>query len=556
MDRGQSRCCWFRTVRRWSFALVIPAVLLVISCRGTGLQPEDDRPSQNSFVAVAISSDDGGIVAHPLGATLSIPPGALSLDTTVVITDKGVSPIDPYSPMVPVSRRFTVDLGRAAVLEELTLNLVYSDPQLPTGQVDVENLVLVSPIAEGVHRICSATSESGPQMHVSASLRKDRELVADVARSFELQYIVPIEEPVIFALLQAPFYLQDGLNWCVPTSTAMLYNYHVWKPDVRSSNWQIAGLAKTPRGTDGVPADGVLDKSGAKGLYTGYYWDADLIPSAPLTHFLQSITHGWDVVELFGSGEFAAVNKIDPRPILTCSESKPGVPSLHAYLVVGASSTGLRIHDSSGALTGIGGLAGYMSWEEYRDTIAKDGEMDAWTAHMSLPVRPEEQRRGSIVLRGGATNTIKYQPLPDNDDLSYDWLWDGEEPYSNGCYWSRRSQPATEDEELGHAFDLLVDGGMLAGVMRCRPRIANLTTTERTYRIVTYIAQGTPVEQIIDFVVTESFTVPAHRWDHPLLEHELDMTPITDPGLYRLSFLLYESNVLQDNKTVLFRVAE
>ena len=79
----------------------------------------------------------------------------------------------------------------------------------------------------------------------------------------------------------------------------------------------------------------------------------------------------------------------------------------------------------------------------------------------------------------------------------------------------------------------------------------------RTTRpIVTYIAQGTPVEQIIDFVVTESFTVPAQSWAHPLPEHELDMTSITEPGLYRLSFLLYESNVLQDSKTVLFRVAE
>ena len=54
----------------------------------------------------------------------------------------------------------------------------------------------------------------------------------------------------------------------------------------------------------------------------------------------------------------------------------------------------------------------------------------------------------------------------------------------------------------------------------------------------------------------ESFTVAAQSWAHPLLEHELDMTPITEPGLYRLSFLLYESNVLQDSKTVLFRVAE
>lgn len=555
MDRGQSRCCWFRTVRRWSLLLVVPAVLLIISCRGTGLQPEDDRPSQNSFVAVAISSDDGGIVAHPLGATLSIPPGALSRDTIVVITDEGVSPIDPYSPMVPVSRRFNVDLGRATVLKDLTLNLIYSNPQLPSGQIVVENLVLVSRVAENVHRFCPATTESEPQMRVSASLRKDRELVADVARSFELQYIVPFEDPVIFALLQAPFYSQDGLSWCEPTSIAMLYNYHVWSPDVRSSNWHIAGLAKTPRGTSGVPPDGVLDKSGAKGLYAGYYWDADLIPSAPLTHFLQSITLGWDWVELFGSGEYAAVNKVDPRPIQTTSESKPGVPSLHGYLIVGASSTGLRIHDSSGALTGTPGIAGYMSWEDYRDTIAKDGEMDAWTAHLSLPVRAEEQRRGSIVLLGGQTSTITYEPFPADDDWTYDWLWDGEEPYSNGYYWSRRNQVATDDEELGHAFDLLVDHGMLAGVMRCTPRIANLTMTERTYRIVTFIADfATAV--ILSMVETDSVVVPAQSWQGSVVEHVLDMTPINEPGLYRLRFLLFEDNVLQDTTTVLFRVAE
>ena len=38
-----------------------------------------------------------------------------------------------------------------------------------------------------------------------------------------------------------------------------------------------------------------------------------------MTHFVQSITQGWDIVELFGSGQFAAVNKVDPRPLLTTS---------------------------------------------------------------------------------------------------------------------------------------------------------------------------------------------------------------------------------------------
>lgn len=392
MDRGTGRR-YSRAVRLWVFLLIVPLVLTVVTCRRAGL------PLEGESVSVVVSSRDGGVVTHPQGATLSIPAGSLSRDTTVVITDEGTSLINPYAPNVPVSRRFTLDLGGAAVTEDLTLKLLYTDPRVPSGLIDAANLVLVSPIAEGVHRMSPAAPESGTGMHATARLRGDRELVTDVARSFELQYIVPVADPLIFALLQAPFYSQDGLEWCVPTSGAMLYNYHIWNPDVRSSNWHVAGLAKTPRDTQGVPPDGVMDKSGAKGVYAGYYWDADLIPSAPMTHFLQSITHGWDIVELFGSGQFAAVNQVDPRPILTTSSTGGG--GLHGYLIVGASSTGLRVHDSSGALTGAHGIAGYMTWEEYRTTIAKDGDMDAWTAHLSLPVRPEEQRRGAIVLLGG-----------------------------------------------------------------------------------------------------------------------------------------------------------
>lgn len=193
------------------------------------------------------------------------------MDTTVVITDEGVSPVNPYAPIVPVSRRFTLDLGRATVTQDLTLKLPYTDPRVPSGQIDAENLVLVSQIAAGVHRMSPAASESGPGMYATARLRGDREILSDVARSFEVQYIMPSINPMIFALLPAPFYSQDGLQWCVPTSVAMLYNYHIWNPDVRRSNWHVAGLAKTPRDTQGVPPDGVMDKSGAKGLYAGYY---------------------------------------------------------------------------------------------------------------------------------------------------------------------------------------------------------------------------------------------------------------------------------------------
>ena len=202
-----------------------------------------------------------------------------------------------------------------------------------------------------------------------------------------------------------------------------------------------------------------------------------------------------------------------------------------------------------------------MSWDEYRTTIAKDGDMDAWTAHLSLPVRPEEQRRGSIVLLGGwtaehGTRTITYEPFSANANLNYDWRWDGAEPYSSGYRWTRRDDTdATEDEEFGHAFDLLVDGGTLAGVMRCRPRIANLTMIDRTYRIVTYVANGTTT-QILDIIDTPSVIVPAQSWQGSVVEHELDMTMINEPGLYRLGFLLYEGDVLQDTKTVLFRVVE
>ncbi len=305
MDRRTGRRYpW--AARLWALHLIVLLVLTVVTCRHAAL------PLEGEAVSEVISSRDDGVVTHPQGAVLSIPAGALSRDTTVVITDEGTSPTNPYAPIFRVSRRFILDLGGAAVTKDMTLKLPYTDPRVPSGMIDVENLVLVSQVAQGIHRMSPAASEPRPDLHATARLRGNHEPLSDVARSFELQHIMPSTDQLFLALSPAPYYSQDGLQWCVPTLVAMLYNYRAWNPDVRLSNWHVAGLAKTLRDTTGVPPNGVMDKSGVKGLYAGYYWDADLIPSAPMTYFVQSITLGWDIVELFGSGQYAAVNKVEP----------------------------------------------------------------------------------------------------------------------------------------------------------------------------------------------------------------------------------------------------
>jgi hypothetical protein len=83
----------------------------------------------SGWVSVQMTANKGGTLALPGGASLSIPPGALSGDTIVTIApDEGqTNALPPLDGAAKVGQAFHIDLGGATLVSEVMLELPY-DP--------------------------------------------------------------------------------------------------------------------------------------------------------------------------------------------------------------------------------------------------------------------------------------------------------------------------------------------------------------------------------------------------------------------------------------------
>lgn len=537
---------------------LLPALALMGAC----------APAEvlDDVVTADIVAADGGEVVHPSGAIVRIPPGALSSDATIRLRDGGVHPPDPaqdQGPLLSWSPRFGLDLGGADLEAPLSFGIV--PPPVVGGDVDVTDddltFVLASIDTNGVRRLHAVVPDDtndlghlfGP---VDADDLPELGLADDGFLDLELEWVPPMALVLDDGVLQAPFYSQDGLQWCELTSMAMLYNFHGSTPTGLTSQWAIAADYGTPADVTGAPPDGVLEASGGLAYAEGIYWNAELIPSAPFSQYVQNVIGGRASIVLtsdLDDGELGwmvwdAGYDVPARPVQTTS-SVPG--GLHGYLITGADDDGLVVHDSSGALTAVHGMAADVTWEDYRSTVAKDGDKDIWTAVLNLPVRPEEERRGSLVLRGGSDPGSSFAFLGE-DSSTLKWLWDGEAPHAYGYTWGF-DVGACDDPTADLGCNFRGVDGVVLGSLQYRFYVANTTQFERDYRVDLTLWQlggGGVVEQAAHVIEDAA----PYTWHSHEVAGTLSLDTLHDAGRYELYIVLRQDDVVQDVKTIRFEV--
>lgn len=100
---------------------------------------------------------------------------------------------------------------------------------------------------------------------------------ADVpaARTFNITYIPPLSIPEPTPVMQVPYYWQDFLPWCVPTSLAMVVNYHDGGLAGVVSNYFLSGEHEQDR-NDGAWGNEVIKSAGASDdFFENKKWDGD-----------------------------------------------------------------------------------------------------------------------------------------------------------------------------------------------------------------------------------------------------------------------------------------
>lgn len=556
--------------RSLSRASVVIAALLVASCSSSSSETPtpSPTPTPTSPVAVtaAIRAAEGGTVEHPEGARLVIPPGALSRDTTVTIENVGIPAIEPRSPFVPGSRRFMIDLGGAKATLDLELGLDLVTSTLGGKPLDPGSVVVFERAPDGTRHAHSITLGPARQATTSGlATRKVRALEPSGSNfaTFELDYVLKPTLPPERPILDVPFYSQDGLGWCVPTSVAMNLHYFQGAPGGETiSNWWLAGKNHVTRdAAGGVNPEGLMHDVGFDPpAYVGTYWDIELLDGTPFKNYVESTILGNTIGEPgsttvhFGPVSISVPTfsgPVPPRPV-HASSYVPG--GLHGYTIVGGDDEGLLVHDSSGALTGEAGIATPLTWAVYKERIRgpnPDSVNDVWTSVANLTPRPAENRHGSIVMLGGSSSSLTYTPL--DSTSAYRWLWGGE-PYKFGAYWDAPNcNGGPVDTNWKCAFPLAAATPMLTGTLAYDVYVANVTGTARTYELQVALYEG---GHQLEFSSKTFAAVPPRTWT-TAASHATGTIPVSQirkPGLYALTFFLLEDGIGQDLKTTEFPV--
>jgi hypothetical protein len=294
-------------------------------------------------------------------------------------------------------------------------------------------------------------------------------------------------------ILEVPWYSQGALPWCSPTTLAATLRYADFTPLTGDSytaqfgsttalaNWQIAAQNRESA-TEGAYYNPQLVNVGighydnllgseipvASSAVQQYTWDADMIASYILDFraYAISVTEG------------------DRRPIAMAVDAKT-----HSVAVVGATMDGLYIHDSSGAITGQEAIAQYFTWDAFK-ALAKRSIGETFfgadveirridTAVVYLPIKPEAQRRGSIVMVPGDMSFYSDPAADLSSGPQTTLAWDGARPHTHGYYFTDKNGGGA-DSDLGLA------------ALRHRPlsyqfRVANVTNVPLSFTAVAQV---------------------------------------------------------------------
>lgn len=534
--------------------LVIPLALALVACNPPG------TPKIPVEVSQTVHADTGGTIEHPSGARLIIPPGALDRDAVVKIKDLGVPLPDAQKPLVPASHRFAFDLGDAQLEKPVNLWLRYPKEMGEAGVVRTDHLLLETQDSDGnpwLRRVENPTVD-GDRLWIGRSLESLVSQVSSMEEGenwsswFGLVYVAPLYE-LLIPVLDVPYYWQDNLPWCAPTSQTMVVNYHDGGVGGIVSNTYLAGKHQQDAGEGAWPHAIMADAGVPRRNYDYYRWDADTIPGGAFTSYVKRYLNGFNlsdiygpIFDLFGSSWSLDDVRVPPRPLELASTT-----TNHAFVAVGADDNGIWLHDSSGAFTGTPGIALNNTWTRFRqvaiDTTRSD---ELYTLVLNTDPRPSSQRRGSIVLYEGTNDSsLVWRNVQDYPVASY--RWDGD-PYPRGYYWTVLAGNMPVDDEFGIAFAR--DNGVLAGSFAYELRVANVSGAARDFSLKVMIADD--AGRTITHASTTLANLSARSWrgNQNLVQGTLPTGSINAPGIYWIQFWLYQDGVLQDVKLVGFRV--
>jgi hypothetical protein len=421
-------------------------------------------------VSSLIHASEGGKL-ELAGASLSIPPGALSGDANVTLSDRGKPQHPADDPLDFVSDAFRVDAsgvsGAPVTLvtpADLTLT---PDPSslgntldLIVGDTDPDQASITS-----LHRAQPAWDKSSSRVsHPYTKLTLSQWVIR----------IPPLQpQPHEGSILQVPWYYQSGLPWCVPTSLTEMLRYFDFSENsgdplnpslgqtTAFANWQTAAQSHQPAGS-GAGYD-ELTNVGIDVAHTiQYLWDDDFLITAGGAHgnFADFETY----VVLASTGLFGL---FDRKPIMLAVDMW-----WHSVVIVGVDGSGLFIHDSNGP------IAEHFTWEGFQDAargMKTDSEGHSVYVHTlytaivtGVPIKPETKRRGSVVI---GRSDLSFQ-TQSSTTAALDW--DGQY-HPHGYFFN--------DSTLASAADFGVAADRSKS-FNYQYRIANVTNISLTFNSV------------------------------------------------------------------------
>jgi hypothetical protein len=332
-------------------------------------------------------------------------------------------------------------------------------------------------------------------------------------------------------ILHVPYYWQDNLTWCMPTSLAMVMNQF---DDLAGivSNYELAGAdGQGPQDFNKYTA--LLGSMGvAASVYSGKNWDVDLISSTPFYNYVKTVLSG-------------------TYPQYTRGLAMSSTTTSHGFVGVGANNDYIWLHDPSGAFVpGPAAIAVKLTWAEF-NAIAVDPNStgDVKTLYINKPLRPAEQLTGSIVLDPGAGGSWTYET--DAGVAISHWIWDGAiSPY--GYYWDDPQNNLPIYPFYSHRFPRSGTPSHLPGRFAYDFRVANVTGTERSYQV--YIFLENQLGTVLDSKLVD-VSAPRYTWDTGVTG-VLDNFNIVADGEYQLKVELWEAGNWLDVKRVGFQVGD
>jgi hypothetical protein len=469
-------------------------VLLITPMLLSACSPGGPGGSSTSSVSADVKATQGATLTHPNGATLTIPPGALSGDAHVTLTDAGKTSDIQGNPLNNLSDDFSVDAkgagGGAVQLKGASLSI---KPPNFDKNATRDLIVAVSdpatPQVVQLHRSKGTPTDGAgvqlPSLSYDYGALGSRVWIVRIpalpaglrASTAEPRLPAPSAKPQpgsSGAVLAVPFYHQNGLPWCVPTSLTAMLRYYDFTPttgdplnatfggDTALANWQVAAQSHQPAGS-GAGYD-ELDRIGVDGShYAMYLWDDDFLITADgargnfddFRTYVTFVIHGFSI---------PGIIDIPGRPLAMIVDNW-----WHSVAVVGADSEAIYFHDSNG------NIAYHDPWATFQND-ARGWRTDAtgqriethtiWTAAVyGYAIKPEAKRQGSVVLL--RSEISDQEPLGTTDGFQ----WDGAH-HTHGYYFTNDTDYSPSD--LGIAA---IHGTRLHFTYH----IANVTGVTQTY---------------------------------------------------------------------------